>query len=93
MANLVILVWHNREGTGEPEVEVKIPATMAKWVPRLMKLVPKKTKEETWGGQEVDFDAVFADLEKAVQEAAEKGESELMTAKTRDGFFRIKVEK
>ncbi|HYB76082.1 MAG TPA: hypothetical protein VEC08_03890 [Nitrososphaerales archaeon] len=93
MPNLVILIWRSKEGTGEPDVEVKIPANMAKWVPRLMKLVPKKTKEETWGGQEVDFDAVFADLEKVVQEAVQMGQSELMSAKTRDGFFRIMVEK
>ena len=93
MANLVILIWRNREGSGDPEVEVKIPTSMAKWVPKLMKFVPKKTKEETWGVQEIDFDAVFADLEKVVQDAIEKGQAELMTAKTRDGFVRITVEK
>lgn len=93
MANLKILVWHNREGTGDPDVEVKIPASMAKWVPKLMKFVPKKTKEETWGGQEVDFDAVFADLENVVQEAVRTGQEELMSVKTRDGFVRVTVEK
>lgn len=93
MANLKILVWHNREGTGDPDVEVKIPASMAKWVPKLMKFVPKKTKEETWGGQEVDFDAVFADLENVVQEAVRTGQEELMSVKTRDGFVRVMVEK
>jgi hypothetical protein len=93
MANLKILVWKNKEATGDPEVEVKIPASMAKWVPRLMKFVPKKTKEETWGGQEVDFDAVFADLEKVIQEAIQTGQAELMSVKTRDSFVRIMVEK
>jgi hypothetical protein len=93
MANLMILIWRSKEGTGEPDVEVKIPANMAKWVPRLMRFVPKKTKEETWGGQEVDFDAVFADLEKVVQEAMQMGQAELMSVKTRDGFVRIMVEK
>ncbi|MDG7007735.1 MAG: hypothetical protein JRN06_05785 [Nitrososphaerota archaeon] len=93
MANLMILVWRSREATGDPDVEVKIPASMAKWVPKLMKLVPKKTKEETWGGQEVDFDAMFADLEKMVQEAIQTGQVELMSVKTRDGFVRITVEK
>ena len=93
MANVMILVWKNKEGTGDPDVEVKIPASMAKWVPRLMKFVPKKRKEETWGGQEVDFDAVFADLENVIQEAVHKGQAELMSVKTRDSFVRITVEK
>ena len=93
MANVMILVWKNKEGTGDPDVEVKIPASMAKWVPRLMKFVPKKTKEETWGGQEVDFDAVFADLENVIQEAVQKGQAELMSVKTRDSFVKITVEK
>lgn len=93
MADLKILIWRGREGTGDPEVEVKIPASMAKWVPKLMKFVPKKTKEETWGGREVDFEAIFEDLEKIVQEAIEKGEAELMSVKTHDSFVRITVEK
>lgn len=93
MANVMILVWKNKEGTGDPDVEVKIPASMAKWVPRLMKFVPKKTKEETWGGQEVDFEAVFADLENVIQEAVQKGQAELMSVKTRDSFVKITVEK
>ena len=93
MADLKILIWRSKEGTGDPDVEVKIPASMAKWVPKLMKLVPKKTKEETWGAQEVDFDAVFGDLEKVVQEAIQTGQAELMSVKTRDGFVRVTVEK
>ena len=93
MADLKILIWRSKEGTGDPDVEVKIPASMAKWVPKLMKLVPKKTKEETWGAQEVDFDAVFGDLEKVVQEAIQTGQAELMSVKSRDGFVRVTVEK
>ena len=92
MANLLVLIWQNKEATGEPDVEVKIPASMAKWVPRLMRFIPKRTKEETWG-REVDFDAVFADIEKVVQEAVQQGQAELMSVKTRDGFVRIIVEK
>jgi len=92
MANLKILVWKNKEGTGDPDVEAKIPASMAKWVPKLLKFVPKKTQEETWGGHEVDFDAVFGDLEKVIQEAIETGQAELMSVKTRDSFVRITVE-
>ena len=46
MADLKILVWEHREPTGDPDVEVKIPASMAKWVPRMMRFEPRKTKEE-----------------------------------------------
>ena len=92
MANLMIHVWQNREGTGEPDVEEKIPAAMAKWVPKLLKFVPKKTKEENWG-RDVDFDAVFADLENVIKEAVEKGEAELMSVKTHDSYVKILVQK
>ena len=92
MANLTVLVWQNREATGEPDVEVKIPTTMAKWVPKLIKFVPKKTREEQWG-KDIDFDVVFADLENVVKEAVEKGEAELMSVKTRDSFVKITVQK
>jgi len=90
--NIIIHVWRNKEGTGEPEVEVKIPISLAKWVPRLMKFVPRKTKEETWG-QDIDFDGMFADIDKLVKEATEGGLSELMTVKTKDAFVKITVEK
>ena len=92
MANLMVLIWQNEEPAGEPDVEVKIPATMAKWVPKLMRFVPKKTREEQWG-REIDFDAVFADIENVIKEAVEKGEAELMSVKTHDSFVRILVQK
>lgn len=92
MSSLVILVWKNREGTGEPEVEARIPTSLAKWVPRMMKFVPKKTKEETWG-DDIDFDGMFADLEKLVNEATAEGQSELMTVKAKDAYIKITVEK
>ena len=92
MANLMVLIWQNKEPAGEPDVEVKIPATMAKWVPKLMRFVPKKTREEQWG-REIDFDAVFADIENVIKEAVEKGEAELMSVKTHDSFVRILVQK
>ncbi len=92
MSNLLILVWQNREGTGEPEVEVKIPVSMVRWVPRLMRFVPKKTKEETWG-QDVDFEGMFADIDKLVAEATEKGQPDLMTVKSKDAFVKITIEK
>ncbi len=92
MSNLLILVWQNREGTGEPDVEVKIPVTMVKWVPRLMRFVPKKAKEETWG-QDVDFEGMFADIDKLVAEASEKGQPDIMTVKAKDAFVKITIEK
>ena len=92
MANLMVLVWQRQEPTGEPDVEVKIPATMARWVPKLMKFVPKKTREEQWG-RDIDFDAVFADLENVIKEAVEKGEAELMSVKTHDSYVKILVQK
>jgi hypothetical protein len=92
MSNLMILVWQNKEGSGEPDFEVRIPARLAKWVPRLMRFVPKKTREETWG-EGVDFDGMMADIENLVKEASEGGQPELMTVKTKDSFVRISVEK
>jgi hypothetical protein len=92
MSNIMMFVWQNKEGTGEPDVEVKIPANMAKWVPRLMKFVPMKTKEETWG-QDLDFDAMLADLDGLIKDVTDGGQPELLTVKTKDSFVRITVEK
>jgi hypothetical protein len=92
MSNLMILVWQNKEGTGEPDVEVKLPTKMAKWVPRLMKFVPKKTKEETWG-QDIDFDSMVANIDDLIKDATDEGQPELLTVKTKDSFVRITVEK
>ncbi len=91
MSNLKILVWQNREGTGEADVEVRIPTNMAKWVPRLMRFMPKKTMEETWGS-DVNFDEMFIDIEKLVKEAAESGQPEIMDIKTKDSHVKILVE-
>lgn len=91
MSNLVILVWQHREVTGEPDVEVRIPTTMVKWVPRLMRFVPKKTREETWG-EGIDFDGMMADLDNLVKEAMASGKPELMTVKTKDAFVKMAVE-
>jgi hypothetical protein len=91
MPTLKILVWRNREGTGEPEVEVTVPANLVKWIPRLMKFVPKKTREETWG-QEVDFDAVMGELEGLVNDAVSGGKPELMDVKTKDSHVKFLVD-
>lgn len=91
MSNLKILVWQNKEGAGEPDVEVKVPTSLAKWVPRLMKFVPRKTKEETWG-HDINFDEMFADINTLVEEAAKSGQPELMDVKTKDSYVKILVE-
>jgi hypothetical protein len=92
MANLVILVWKNREGTGEPEAEVRIPTNLVKWLPRMMMFVPKKTKEETWG-QDLDFSALAADIDNLVKEATASGQMEPMTVKSKDAFVKMFIEK
>ncbi|HUI85680.1 MAG TPA: hypothetical protein VLY21_00800 [Nitrososphaerales archaeon] len=91
MADLIIFVWRNREGTGEPEVEVKIPAAMAKWVPRLMRFVPRSARDQYWG-QDVDFEGMLSDLDKLVNEALASGRSELMSVKTKDSFVKVTVQ-
>lgn len=92
MSNLKILVWQNRDMVGEPDVEVRIPTSLAKWIPRMMKFIPRKTKEETWGN-DVDFNAMLSDLENLVKEAAEAGQPEIMDVKTKDAHIKILVEK
>ena len=54
MGKLKIVVWEKRDTSGEPDVEVTIPTYLAKWVPRMMKFMPKKAKHEVWG-EDIDF--------------------------------------
>lgn len=92
MAKLKIVVWQNKnQPAGEPDVEVTIPSYMAKWVPRMMKLIPKKTKEEIWG-QDIDFMKDF-NLEEMMNEAVTSGENEVMEVKSKEGYVKISVEK
>ena len=92
MSNLRILVWKNPEGTGEPEVEVTIPTRLARWIPRMMKFMPRKTMEENWGGQ-VDWESMLSEVDSLIKEAEVGGAPELVRVKTRDSFVRITVEK
>lgn len=92
MSKLKIVVWQNkREPTGDPDVEVTIPSYMAKWVPRMMKLIPKKTKEEVWG-EDIDF---MKDLnfEEMINEAVSSGENELLEVKSKEAYVKIALEK
>ena len=92
MAKLKIVVWQNKnQPAGEPDVEVTIPSYMAKWVPRMMKLIPKKTKEDIWG-QDIDFMKDF-NLEEMINEAVTSGENEVMEVKSKEGYVKISVEK
>jgi len=91
MADLKILVWEHREPQGEPDVEVKIPAGMAKWIPKMMRFIPKKNKEEMWGG-DVDFNAMFSDIDLMIKAAAASGSQELMSVRAKDTHVKILVQ-
>ena len=91
MAKLKIVVWQNKnQPQGEPDVEVTIPSYMAKWVPRMMNLMPKKTKDDIWG-QNVDFKDF--NLEEMINEAVNSGENQVMEVKSKDSYVKISVEK
>ncbi|MDV3277957.1 MAG: hypothetical protein LYZ69_05760 [Nitrososphaerales archaeon] len=91
MPNLKILVWEHREPQGEPDVEVKIPTSMAKWIPKMMRFVPKKNREEMWGG-EVDFDAMFSDIDQMIKTAAASGSQELMSVRAKDTHVKVLIQ-
>ena len=91
MADIKILVWNRRDAAGDQDVEVKVPVGLAKWVPRMMTFVPKKSREETWGA-DADF-SVFADLEKMINEMPESGVKEIMDVKTKDSRIKVLVER
>ena len=90
MAKLKIQVWESREPSGEPEVEVTIPSYLAKWVPRMMRFVPKKVREEHFGA---DVDWEDFNLDELIKEAIEKGESDIMEVKAKDSYVKIYLEK
>ncbi len=89
MAKLKILVWETKEPIGEPAVEVTIPTYLAKWVPKMMQFMPRKTKEEVWGE---GLDLGDFNLDELIKEAVEKGESEIMEVKAKDAYVKIFVE-
>lgn len=88
MSDLKILVWEHREPQGEPDVEVRIPSSMAKWIPRMMRFVPKKNREEMWGA-DVDFDAMFADIDQMIKTASASGSQELMSVRAKDTHVKV----
>lgn len=93
MANIKVLVWKERDPAegSIPEVEATIPASLARFLPRLMTLVPRKARDETWGA-DADF-SVLSDLDKLVGEMAEGGSKQVMDVKTRDSRIKVFVER
>lgn len=87
----MIMVWEHREPQGDPDVEVKIPASMAKWIPKMMKFVPKKNREELWGG-DVDFDSMFSDIDQMIKSAAASGSREVMSVRAKDTHVKVLVQ-
>jgi hypothetical protein len=93
MADVKILVWKTPEPPieAQPDVEVKIPAALARFVPKMMAFIPKKNKEEIWGA-DADL-SMFNDLEKMVNELPEAGLREVMDVKTKDARIKVLVER
>jgi hypothetical protein len=89
MVKLKILVWDSRKPSGEPEVEVTIPSYLAKWAPRMMRMMPREAREEVWG-EDVNWDDF--NLDELMREAIEQGETELLEVKSRDSYVRIFIE-
>jgi len=92
MTDIKVLVWKKSEAVGEPDVEVRIPAKMAKWVPRMMAFMPKKTQVELWG-ENADFGAMMGNMEQLVNEAVAGGETDLMEVKTKDSHVKVFIQK
>jgi hypothetical protein len=92
MATIKFLIWKTNDGTGDPDVEVRIPSAMARWVPRMMAFVPRKSREEIWG-EDADFKSMFSNIDQLVAEAVASGLSEVAEVKTKEGRMKIVLEK
>ncbi len=94
MADIKVLVWDikTHPETTEPDVEIRIPSTMARWVPRMMAFVPRKAREEMWGA-DADFNAIFGDIEKMVNEVSSSGIQEIADVKTKEAHIKIIVQR
>ena len=90
MPKLKILVWEDKgEPIGAPDVEVIIPSYMAKWAPRMMRLMPHEARRELWGD---DFNLSDLNLDDMIKEAIAAGESLLMEVKSRKAYVKIILE-
>jgi hypothetical protein len=89
VVKLKILVWESRTPSGEPDVEVTIPSYLAKWAPRMMRMMPRVAREEVWG-TDVNWDDF--NLDELMREAIEQGETELLEVKSRNSYVRIYIE-
>ena len=89
MVRLKILVWESGNPTDEPDVEVTIPSYLAKWAPRMVRMMPKEVREEVWGS-DVNWDDF--NLDELMMEAIDQGETELLEVKSRESYVRIYIE-
>ena len=90
MPKLKILVWEDKsEPIGAPDVEVIIPSYMAKWAPRMMRLMPREARRELWGD---DFNLSDLNLDEMIQEAIAAGENLLLEVKSREAYVKIILE-
>ncbi len=89
MGKLKIVVWEKGDTSAEPDVEVTIPTYLAKWVPKMMKFMPKKAKHEVWG-EDIDFREF--NLDELIKEATEKGESEILEVKSKEAYVKMYIE-
>jgi hypothetical protein len=89
LVKLKIVVWESGSPSGDPDVEVTIPSYLAKWAPRMMRMMPKEAREEVWG-TDVNWDDF--NLDELMIEAIEQGESELLEVKSKDSYVRIYIE-
>lgn len=91
MPEIRILAWRKTDPVGEPDVEIRMPVALAKWIPKLMWFVPRKTRIELWG-EDADFASMLGNIQQLIQEAAEGGIKEIMDVKTRDSHVKVLVE-
>ena len=89
MVKLKIVVWESSTPSGEPDVEVTIPSYLAKWAPRMMRMMPKEAREEVWGS-DINWDDF--NLDELMKEAIDHGETELLEVKSRDSYVRLYIE-
>ena len=62
---------------------------MAKWAPRMMRLMPKEARRDLWGE---DFSLGDLDLDEMLKEAIAAGEELLLEVKSREAYVKIVLE-
>jgi hypothetical protein len=62
---------------------------LAKWAPRMMRMMPRAAREEVWG---TDIDWEDFNLDELMWETIDQGETEPPEVKSRDSYVRIFIE-